>query len=152
MCCTSVNCHSQCLMVALCLCRSQPHRAAIWLPWKDKPNAQFHVQLWEGRCENMAPPGRELWTEEGWDWGHDRWHAALWPHQHSRLQHSRAAHKTGADRAARCCGVLMCGHTWVGRACSPSLPTTHDILRSQPVGGTKDPKRALELWVLPTDC
>ena len=119
--------------LALHLRRSQPYGAALWLPWEDEPNAQLHIQLWEGCCENMAPPRWELWTKKRWDWRHDRWHAALWSYQHGRLQHPRAAHKTGANRTAGCCGVFVCRHTGVGWGHATCLPVTHYILKYIPV-------------------
>lgn len=57
--------------------RPQPHGAAVRLPGEDQPDAQRHVQLGEGRGEDVAPPGRELRAQAGRDRGHDGRPAAL---------------------------------------------------------------------------
>lgn len=109
------------------LCRSEPYGAAIWLPGEDQPNAQLDLQHRKSHSENVAPPCRELWTEEGWDRWYDRWHAAIWSHQHSRLQHPRTANQTGANRAVGCCRILVCGYSGVGTSNARSW-TSRDIL------------------------
>lgn len=113
------------------LCRSEPYRAAIWLPGEDQPNAQLDLQHRKGHCENVAPPCWELWTEERWNRWYDGWHAAIWSHQHSRLQHPRTANQTGANWEVGCCWVLVCRHSGVGtsNACSR---TSRDILTCLP--------------------
>lgn len=101
-------------------CRPEPYGAAVWLLGEDQPNAQFNIQHREGHSENVASPCWELRVEEGRNWWHDRWHAAVWPHQHSRLQHPRTAHQTGTNWAVGCCRVSVCRYPGVGtsNACS----------------------------------
>lgn len=133
-CCILINiktCTQSQLTIHPSLCRSESYRAAIWLPGEDQPNAQLHLQHRESHRENVASPGRELWAEEGWDWRDDRWHAAVWPHQHGRLQHPRTAHQTGANRATGCCWILVCRHSGVGTS-NASSRTCRDILTCLP--------------------
>lgn len=113
------------------LCRSEPHGAAVWLPGEDQPNAQLDLQHRESHSEDVASPGGELWAEEGWDWRDDGRHAAVWPHQHGRLQHPRTAHQTGANRAIGCCGILVCRHSGVGTSNASSW-ASRDILTCLP--------------------
>lgn len=123
------------------LCRSEPYRAAFWLPGEDQPNAQLDLQHRESHSENVASPRRELWAEAGWDWRHDRRHAAVRPHQHGRLQHPRTAHQTGANRAIGCCWILVCRHSGVGTSNASSW-TSRDILTCLPAACTS----TSEVW------
>lgn len=103
--------------------RSEPGRAAVWLPGANEPHVELHLQCGEGAGQDVASPGWEFWIKTWWNRRNDRWHAALWPSQYGRIQHPRPASTTRPDRETGCGRGVVPGYS----RSTPFWPASNDF-------------------------